>query len=217
MAVAHHQTLRPCPAATTLRAARRIDDAAQALSARLRACAMAIFVTSTVMPLPTLGALRLRLGGVAHITAAPWETKETRASARNALEQPERRQRTRSGEVRAGRGAVALTGGGGVAGRPISKNCSAAARTGCAASARAADFTRRHAGAHRGLDRCRAVARSAASISSAPYEQGVVLRFGAFVARTAPGINYHLPWPIETAYTLEGHAREPDQHRLSAG
>lgn len=29
-------------------------------------------------------------------------------------------------------------------------------------------------------------------------EQGVVLRFGAFVARTAPGINYHLPWPIET-------------------
>jgi membrane protease subunit HflK len=29
-------------------------------------------------------------------------------------------------------------------------------------------------------------------------EQGVVLRFGKFVARTAPGINYHLPWPIET-------------------
>ena len=29
-------------------------------------------------------------------------------------------------------------------------------------------------------------------------EQGVVLRFGQFVARTAPGINYHLPWPIET-------------------
>lgn len=29
-------------------------------------------------------------------------------------------------------------------------------------------------------------------------EQGVVLRFGAFVARTAPGMHYHLPWPIET-------------------
>lgn len=29
-------------------------------------------------------------------------------------------------------------------------------------------------------------------------EQGVVLRFGALAARTAPGINYHLPWPIET-------------------
>ena len=35
------------------------------------------------------------------------------------------------------------------------------------------------------------------------FEQGVVLRFGRFVARTPPGINYHLPWPIETAYTLD--------------
>jgi membrane protease subunit HflK len=35
------------------------------------------------------------------------------------------------------------------------------------------------------------------------FEQGIVLRFGKFVARTAPGINYHLPWPIETAYTLD--------------
>ncbi len=34
-------------------------------------------------------------------------------------------------------------------------------------------------------------------------EQGVVLRFGAFVARTPPGINYHLPWPIETVQTPE--------------
>ncbi|HEX4533391.1 MAG TPA: protease modulator HflK, partial [Rhizomicrobium sp.] len=34
-----------------------------------------------------------------------------------------------------------------------------------------------------------------------PSEQGVVLRFGKFVARTGPGINYHLPWPIEIAYT----------------
>jgi membrane protease subunit HflK len=32
-------------------------------------------------------------------------------------------------------------------------------------------------------------------------EQGVVLRFGKFVARTGPGINYHLPWPIETVLT----------------
>jgi len=32
-------------------------------------------------------------------------------------------------------------------------------------------------------------------------EQGVVLRFGQFVARTGPGINYHLPWPIETVET----------------
>ncbi|MBU6444770.1 MAG: FtsH protease activity modulator HflK [Alphaproteobacteria bacterium] len=32
-------------------------------------------------------------------------------------------------------------------------------------------------------------------------EQGVVLRFGQFVARTGPGINYHLPWPIESVET----------------
>ena len=32
-------------------------------------------------------------------------------------------------------------------------------------------------------------------------EQGVVLRFGRFVELTQPGLNYHLPWPIETALT----------------
>ena len=32
-------------------------------------------------------------------------------------------------------------------------------------------------------------------------EQGVVLRFGKFVALTTPGINYHLPWPIESVLT----------------
>jgi modulator of FtsH protease HflK len=31
-----------------------------------------------------------------------------------------------------------------------------------------------------------------------PDEQGVVLRFGAFVGTTSPGLNYHLPWPIES-------------------
>jgi len=36
-----------------------------------------------------------------------------------------------------------------------------------------------------------------------PYEQGVVLRFGRFIAHTGSGVNYHLPWPIETAYTPE--------------
>jgi modulator of FtsH protease HflK len=34
-----------------------------------------------------------------------------------------------------------------------------------------------------------------------PDEQGVVLRFGAFNRTTLPGLNYHLPWPIETALT----------------
>ena len=32
-------------------------------------------------------------------------------------------------------------------------------------------------------------------------EQGVVLRFGKFHTQTSPGLNYHLPWPIETAVT----------------
>ena len=31
-----------------------------------------------------------------------------------------------------------------------------------------------------------------------PDQQGVVLRFGAYDRTTAPGLNYHLPWPIET-------------------
>ena len=30
-----------------------------------------------------------------------------------------------------------------------------------------------------------------------PDEQGVVLRFGAYVRPAFPGLNYHLPWPIE--------------------
>ncbi|MEJ0019456.1 MAG: FtsH protease activity modulator HflK [Acetobacteraceae bacterium] len=34
-----------------------------------------------------------------------------------------------------------------------------------------------------------------------PDEQGVVLRFGAFDHTTLPGLNYHLPWPIERVLT----------------
>jgi membrane protease subunit HflK len=34
-----------------------------------------------------------------------------------------------------------------------------------------------------------------------PEEQGVVLRFGAVSGRSGPGVNYHLPWPIEVVYT----------------
>ena len=30
-----------------------------------------------------------------------------------------------------------------------------------------------------------------------PAEVGVVRQFGRFVAQTAPGLNYHLPWPIQ--------------------
>lgn len=35
----------------------------------------------------------------------------------------------------------------------------------------------------------------------APDEQGVVLRFGKYVDKTAPGLHYHLPAPIETVMT----------------
>lgn len=34
-----------------------------------------------------------------------------------------------------------------------------------------------------------------------PDELGVVLRFGKFVREVEPGLNYHLPYPIETALT----------------
>src|SRR5262245_59417907 len=34
-----------------------------------------------------------------------------------------------------------------------------------------------------------------------PDEVGVVLRFGKFVREVQPGLNYHLPYPIETALT----------------
>jgi membrane protease subunit HflK len=34
-----------------------------------------------------------------------------------------------------------------------------------------------------------------------PSEEGVVLRFGEVVGITGPGLNYHLPWPLEVAYT----------------
>jgi len=34
-----------------------------------------------------------------------------------------------------------------------------------------------------------------------PDEQGVVLRFGKFTSTTQPGLNYHIPFPVETALT----------------
>ena len=34
-----------------------------------------------------------------------------------------------------------------------------------------------------------------------PDQQGIVLRFGAFNRTALPGLNYHLPWPIEAVLT----------------
>lgn len=44
-------------------------------------------------------------------------------------------------------------------------------------------------------------------------EQGVVLRFGEVVAQTGPGMNYHLPWPIETVYT----PKVTDENQINIG
>ncbi len=35
-----------------------------------------------------------------------------------------------------------------------------------------------------------------------PDEEGLVLRFGAYVGSTPPGLNYHLPWPISSVLLL---------------
>jgi membrane protease subunit HflK len=34
-----------------------------------------------------------------------------------------------------------------------------------------------------------------------PDEEGVVLRFGAFNRTSLPGLNYHIPWPVESVLT----------------
>lgn len=57
-----------------------------------------------------------------------------------------------------------------------------------------------------------------------PDEQGVVLRFGKFIKSTTPGLNYHLPYPIETALTpkvtvvnrIDVGMRSGDSRRSSA-
>ena len=35
-----------------------------------------------------------------------------------------------------------------------------------------------------------------------PDEQGVVLRFGKFIKTTQPGLNYHIPFPVEKPLSL---------------
>ena len=34
-----------------------------------------------------------------------------------------------------------------------------------------------------------------------PDEQGVVLRFGKYITTTQPGLNYHIPYPVENVFT----------------
>jgi membrane protease subunit HflK len=46
-------------------------------------------------------------------------------------------------------------------------------------------------------------------------ERGVVFRFGAFQALTDPGLQWHWPWPIESAETINTGATEPFNYRAS--
>jgi membrane protease subunit HflK len=58
-----------------------------------------------------------------------------------------------------------------------------------------------------------------------PDEQGVVLRFGAYVGSTAPGLNWHLPAPIESVMTprvtrinrIEVGFRSPQEGAVARG
>jgi len=51
-------------------------------------------------------------------------------------------------------------------------------------------------------------------------EQGVVLRFGQAIGKTGPGLNYHLPWPVESVEVVNvtgtrqiniGYVDDPDE------
>ncbi len=85
------------------------------------------------------------------------------------------------------------------ASRPIWRKSSAAARIDCAACCRAAISAARVLRWLRSLRwRC---GEPPASSSVEPDELGVVLRFGKDVREVQPGLNYHLPYPIETVLT----------------
>ena len=118
------------------------------------------------------------------------------------------------------------TGGGGAVARPTSKNFCAAARTVCAAYCPAV-------AAWRNLSPVTLIAILALVVAFAAYffftfrvqqnEQGVVLRFGAYARDAQPGLNFRLPYPIETVYTPEVTTvnrvtiGQDGQHRHAAG
>ena len=83
--------------------------------------------------------------------------------------------------------------------RPISRSFCAAARTSCAPCCRAA------ISAARASPLIALVAVVIWGFSGFfrvdPDELGVVLRFGKYVRDAKPGLNYHLPYPIESALT----------------
>ena len=83
--------------------------------------------------------------------------------------------------------------------RPTSKSCCAAARTSCAACCRAAIWA---AAASRLIALAAIVLWGFSGFFRVePDELGVVLRFGKYVREVQPGLNYHLPYPVESALT----------------
>ncbi len=52
----------------------------------------------------------------------------------------------------------------------------------------------------------------------APAEQGVVLQFGRHVNTTSPGVNYHLPWPIQNVVIVDiANVRRAEVGQRTAG
>ena len=82
--------------------------------------------------------------------------------------------------------------------RPISRKSCAVARTDCVACCRAAIWADAAS-----LSSCLACWRFGVFrfFRVEPDELGVVLRFGKQVREVQPGLNYHLPYPIETVLT----------------
>src|ERR1700733_568510 len=149
----------------------------------------------------------LRLGKDKHITALSWETKKSRRPFLNAENAEGRRfskmpwNNQSSGGNGQGSGGPwgrgSSSGGGGSSGGPPDLE---------ELLKRGQDRLRRFlpGGAMTaGGIAIAALALLALWLASGVYfvtpkEQGVVLRFGRYVARTAPGMHYHLPWPVET-------------------
>ncbi len=100
--------------------------------------------------------------------------------------------------------------------RPTSRKFCGAARTGSGASCRAGSAARRRDRARRCHRDSRAVAGERLLPGSARRVRAIVLRFGAYNRTTQPGLNYHLPAPIEMRADAERHAHQPDSRSAIA-
>ena len=97
--------------------------------------------------------------------------------------------------------------------RPISRNCCGAARTGFGGCCRAGLAPAPASPSSSSPSSCIWLASGFYRVL--PDEVGVVLRFGAYNRTTQPGLNYHLPSPIESGADAERHPGQPHRDRLS--